>query len=399
MRKNTKYLYQIGEGNNSIRFDRMLELSLLIKKAVKTKQANAHFSDGEVDLGGETRNFLESREIKVAFPLYQNTTSYSIDHINKVLYSNGLLKVFFLEKIGGDDNTTYKVLWNYCRIKNGINDMYEPDQDSGQEGQEMLEATLTLESPFYFEANDTSLVGSDIGLFSEENNLYFDKPGFIFDDGKLFDSTESFMSIVLSTVRIVRKDFFEDSINCGESESKNKSINYTDYFYRPEAIGINTDKSQTFTIANNSEDSYDIDLETDTSMEGFYNLINIKNSTPSSPALLQDETIRIYNGVTNTGFIFTWKRSYTVESILINTGKGTVYDLDKMIELNPLEDFELRFDTTNRRNYILSFASTLKNPYSKQTTENIVNVINGSNNSLDITIKNLKTFVTLLLCC
>ncbi len=363
-----------------------------MKKGVKTQITNTAFSDGDIDLSGENPNFLDGRKFNLNFPV-KNSGDYSLDYLNKVFYAGGRHKCFWIQK-HAENPSKWSVYWNYCKIINGLEDRTMRSEESGEEGAEYKSILMSLDTPYYYKADDSSLVLIDMKLQTEANKIYVGKPDlYVGKAGVYVGQTDASVSVDINNSTSAEQDAYFDFEN---SEIDRKvSLSYNDLYLKPDNIDINTEKAQEINVTTNVVNNVQTTLDLNTSIESKFNLIEITNTTTATdPIFDTDDTLIINNANTNTGFLFTWISSTSSPAnILINTRNGRVYDNDKKIELTKHTDYTIQFDTNERRGQTyLSFSNFKSNPYYPTGISESFNIQKDNTDNIKIIISNLKLY-------
>lgn len=378
-----KVLYQFGEGINAILF-RGENQRTTIKKSVRTKFTESPFSDGNIDLSGNRQNFLEQRTIEIENLI--TGVGYSIDHLNKNLYSAGIQKIFFYELTSDDD---IKFYWNYGRVVAGNDDEVVSKDALGQE-EAMRPISIALEFPYYFEAENLTFL--DYSVISATNpaiswgdpNITFGQVGINY--GVVATGYEKTLS---SLTFAQKKSYFLDNF-CDPKFV----VQETDYFLKPDLYEPNFTTKLLNTNTTYSVLSNEISLDLKTTKESFINLVRFNRT--SGDCFVLNDYVEVWNEYTNSGFKFLWKKTSGSENeLFINLQKGIVYDANYFI-LKPTEDYELTM--LSNREKLLSFSPRYLDREFADTglpatqTEYFF-VKRQTTNAINFSIKNLKIFL------
>ncbi len=378
-----KILYQFGEGINAILF-RGENQKTSIRKSVKTKFIDSPFTDGNIDLSGVKPNFLEQRTIEIDNLV--SARGYSLNHLNKNLYSAGIQKIYFYEITEDDD---IKFYWNYGRVVAGNDDENSAKDGLGQE--EMISPiSLALEYPYYFEADDLTIL--DYSVLASTNparswgdpNITYGQTGVVY--GKVATGYEKLLS---NLTLEQKKTYFID--NLGQPKFV---VQTTDYFIKPDLF------EPTFiTKLLNSNTTYsvlssEVSLDLKTTKESFINLVRFNRG--SGDCFVAGDYVEIWNEKTNSGFKFEFLRpTGSGNKLFINLHKGIVYDANYFI-LKPTIDYKLTI--LDGREKFLSFSPLFLDREFADTglpatqTEYFM-VKRQTTNAINFSIKNLKIFI------
>jgi hypothetical protein len=393
---------------------------------LKTNLSDTNYTDGKIKNNGLNRDYKDDLEYNIQF--FFDHEKDDIHSIMKMMYDEPQI-VFFVEKYNqkhpfgrlNNGKEDYRILYNYAQIITPIRRATE--SRIGNTGFEH-EFTIRLMTPFKYECDVAKL------QYVEKKDL----PKFKGQVWGSFSTTwgggGNWGSDILGLAnnfnnqsQLIKKLLLETNNDCTPSIL----FLYDDIFYRNTGGQIVTGNQKTnryiqydlsttigFTtqllVATNEPLANAGDLFTGQGLDLLSNAPNIINQieiesyngvTPNLSALVQNESISVYNSSTKSGFKITWLGANTPcpSKLIIRShiqdgifdGNGTF--LDPYNEYQ--NQFRLEYLPNSNSNYLLEFRSLY--PYNQNLNleqgDNLElrhNIISPVNATPKITIKNLK---------